>query len=74
MYLHRKLEFPELLELLVIHTNRFSRMMIYGEKYSGEYEICKRTIETIQNEIIARQPSTFNHISGYAISNDRLTK
>jgi hypothetical protein len=30
--------------------------MIYGETYVGEYKICKRTIELVQNEIISRQP------------------
>ena len=56
MYLHRKLENPELIDLLVIHTNRLTQIMIYGETYFGEYEICKRTIEVVQNEIISRQP------------------
>ncbi len=56
MYLHRKLENLELIDLLVIHTNRLTQIMIYGETYVGEYETCKRTIELIQNEIISRQP------------------
>ncbi len=56
MYLHRKLENLELIDLLVIHTNRLTQIMIYGETYVGEYEICKRTIELIQNEIISRPP------------------
>jgi len=30
--------------------------MIYGETYVGEYEICKRTIELVQSEIISRPP------------------
>jgi len=30
--------------------------MIYGETYVGEYNICKRTIELVQQEIISRQP------------------
>jgi hypothetical protein len=55
MYLHRKLDNPELIDLLVIHTNRLTQIMIYGETYSGEYEICKRTIELVQGEIISRQ-------------------
>lgn len=54
MYLHRKLEDPELMDLLVIHTNRLLGIMIYGETYMGEYEVCKRTIEYIQNEIFSR--------------------
>ena len=56
MYLHRKLENPELIDLLVIHTNRLTQIMIYGETYVGEYEICKRTIELVQSEIISRHP------------------
>ena len=56
MYLHRKLEYPELIDLLVIHTNRLTQIMIYGETYVGEYEICKRTIELVQSEIISRRP------------------
>ena len=56
MYLHRKLENRELIDLLVIHTNRLTQIMIYGETYFGEYEICKRTIELVQSEILYRQP------------------
>ena len=56
MYLHRKLENLELIDLLVIHTNRLTQIMIYGETYVGEYEICKRTIELVQSEIISRPP------------------
>ena len=56
MYLHRKLEYPELIDLLVIHTNRLTQIMIYGETYVGEYEICKRTIGLVQSEILSRQP------------------
>jgi len=56
MYLHRKLENPELMDLLVIHTNRFIQIMIHGETYGGEYDVCKRTIELIQAEIFSRQP------------------
>ena len=55
MYLHRKLENSELMDLLVIHTNRLTQIMIYGEIYDGEYEVCKRTIELIQDEIFLRQ-------------------
>jgi len=56
MYLHRKLRNPELIDLLAIHTNRFTQIMIHGETYVGEYEVCKRTVELIQNEIYCRQP------------------
>ena len=55
MHLHPKLEDPELIDLLAIHTNRFTQMMIYGETYIGEYDICRRTIELIQNEIHSRR-------------------
>ena len=67
MYLHRKLEYPELIDLLVIHTNRFIRIMIYGETYNGEYNICKRTIETIQSEIIARHPGSLSRVPAKGI-------
>jgi len=56
MQLHQTLENRELVDLLVIHTNRLTQIMIYGETYVGEYEICKRTIELVQNEIISRHP------------------
>lgn len=55
MYLNRKLEDPDLLDLLAIHTNRLTQMMVYGENYKGEYENCRRTIETLQNEIHFRR-------------------
>lgn len=71
MYLHRKLENSELVDLLAIHTNRLTQLMIYGETFDGEYEVCKRTIELIQNEILSRrkyilEPAinrNFNHLS-----------
>jgi hypothetical protein len=59
MYLHRKLEYAELIDLLVIHTNRLIQITIYGETYNGEYEVCKRTIELVQNEITSRQSSPY---------------
>jgi len=59
MYLHRKLENSELIDLLVIHTNRFTQIMIHGETYAGEYKVCKRTIELIQAELFSRQPSNW---------------
>jgi len=55
MYLHRKLEDSELIDLLASHTNRLTQMMIYGETYPGEYETCRSTIELIQNEILSRR-------------------
>lgn len=63
MYLHRKLEDPELIDLLAIHTNRLTQMMIYGETYSGEYEACRSTIELIQNEILSRRGFYINAAS-----------
>ena len=56
MYLHRKLENRELLDLLVIHTNRYIQIMFHGETYVGEHKVCKRTIELIQAEILSRKP------------------
>lgn len=55
MYLHRKLEDSELMDLLAAHTNRLTQIMIVGESYVGEYDVCRRTIELIQNEILARR-------------------
>ena len=55
MYLHRKLEDSELVDLVAIHTNRLTQIMIYGETYVGEYDTCRRTIEFIQNEILSRR-------------------
>ena len=74
MYLHRKLEKPELMDLLVIHTNRFTQIMIHGETYTGEYQVCKRTIELIQTEILSREPyylkPSFNN--GVKFDNSRV--
>lgn len=55
MHLHRRLEDSELFDLLSIHTNRLTQIMMYGESYTGEYETCRRTIELIQNEVMARR-------------------
>ena len=55
MYIQRKLEDSELVDLLAIHTHRLTQIMIYGESYSGEYVTCRRTIELIQNEVISRR-------------------
>ncbi len=55
MYLHRKLEDSELIDLLAAHTNRLTQIMIFGESYKGEYDTCRRTIELIQNEVLARR-------------------
>ena len=55
MYLHRKLEDSELIDLLAIHTNRLTQIMIVGEAYVGEYDACRRTIELLQNAILERK-------------------
>ena len=63
MYLHRKLEDSELIDLLAIHTNRLTQIMIYGESYLNEYDTCRRTIELIQNEVLARRGFYLNGVS-----------
>lgn len=55
MYLHRKLEDSELIDLLATHTHRLTQIMIYGESYLNEYDTCRRTIELIQNEVLSRR-------------------
>lgn len=55
MYLHRKSDNSELIDLLATHTNRLTQMMLYGETYNGEYDACRRTIELLQNEVLARK-------------------
>ena len=62
MYLHRKLEDSELIDLLAAHTNRLTQIMIFGESYSGEYDTCRRTIELIQNEVLERRGFYLNNI------------
>jgi hypothetical protein len=63
MYLHRKLEDSELIDLLAIHTHRLTQIMIYGESYVGEYQTCRRTIELIQNEVLSRRGFYINKVS-----------
>ena len=62
MYLHRKLENSELIDLLAIHTNRLTQIMIVGESYEGEYDACRRTIELIQNDILERRGFYINKV------------
>ena len=62
MYLHRKLEDSELIDLLAIHTNRLTQIMIFGESYTGEYDTCRRTIELIQNDILERRGFYINTV------------
>ena len=64
MYLHRKLESQELIDLLAIHTHRLTQIMIYGESYMGEYKTCRRTIELIQNEVYSRK-DVYRNITSY---------
>ena len=64
MYLHRKLETPELIDLLAIHTYRLTQIMIYGESYLGEYRTCRRTIELIQAEVFSRE-GCYRNITPY---------
>jgi len=63
MYLHRKLEDSELIDLLATHTNRLTQIMISGESYLREYETCRRTIELIQNEVLSRRGFYLNGLS-----------
>lgn len=62
MYLHRKLEDSELIDLLATHTNRLTQIMVFGESYPGEYDTCRRTIELIQNEVLARRGFYINSV------------
>ena len=64
MYLHRKLENRELIDLLAIHTHRLTQIMIYGESYLGEYQTCRRTIELIQDEVFSRS-DFYRNITSY---------
>jgi hypothetical protein len=73
MYLHRKLEDSELIDLLAMHTNRLTHIMIYGESYMGEYETCRRTIELIQNEVLCRRGFYSNTTSYKENYNQRST-
>ena len=62
MYLHRKLEDSELMDLLATHTHRLTQIMIFGESYLGEYNTCRRTIELIQNDILERRGFYINNV------------
>ena len=62
MYLHRKLEDSELIDLLAIHTHRLTQIMMFGETYTGEYDTCRRTIELIQNNILERKGHYLNTV------------
>ena len=63
MYLHRRLEDSELIDLLAIHTHRLTQIMIDGESYLNEYDTCRRTIELIQNEVLSRRGFYINKVS-----------
>ena len=62
MYLQRKLDDAELIDLLASHTNRLTQIMTWGETYEGEYDTCRRTIEFIQNEILQRRGFQMNSV------------
>ena len=51
MYYYEKVRQSVLMDLLAMHTNRLTQIMIKGESYPGEYDSCKLTIELIQKEI-----------------------
>jgi len=42
----------ELLDLLVYYTLRFVEILRRGERYSGEYDECKRFVERIQKRLL----------------------
>ena len=71
MYLHRKLEDSELIDLLATHTTRLTQIMKSGESYNGEYDTCRRTIELIQNDVLARRGFYLNGLDPW---NGRLTR
>ena len=54
MYFYHKVEDSVLLDLLTIHTNRLTQILIYGESYSGEYRTCKKVLELLQEEFMSR--------------------
>ena len=55
MDFYHKADDSVLLDLLAVHTNRLTQMMIYGETYKGEYNASKRIVELLQDEIITRR-------------------
>jgi hypothetical protein len=55
MDFYHKADDSVLLDLLVVHTNRLTQILIYGETNKGEYSASKRTVELLQNEIRSRR-------------------
>ena len=55
MDFYRKADDFVLLDLLAVHTNRLTQLMIYGETFKGEYSAAKHSVELLQDEILARQ-------------------
>ena len=62
MYFYQKARESVLVDLLAIHTNRLTQLMIKGETYPGEYNSCKRTIQLIQREIIYKGQIDLNTV------------
>lgn len=58
MYFYHKVDDSVLLDLLTIHTNRLTQILIYGESYSGEYRACKKVLELLQDEFMSRSKTT----------------
>ena len=55
MDFYQKADDSALLDLLAVHTNRLTQIMIYGETHQGEYIVSKRIVELLQNEIVTRR-------------------
>ena len=63
MYFYHDVDHSVLLDMLAMHTNRVTQIMIYGESYLREYETCRRNIELIQNEVLSRRGFYLNGLS-----------
>ena len=57
MYFYHDVDHSVLLDMLAMHTNRVTQIMIYGETYAGEYHACKKMVELLQKEIASRSGS-----------------
>ena len=60
MYYYEKVRQSVLIDLLAMHTNRLTQIMINGESYPGEYDSRKLTIELIQKEIRYKNSANFS--------------
>lgn len=72
MDFYHKADDSVLLDLLAVHTNRLTQMMIYGESYKGEYNASKRIVELLQNEIATRRGFYVSTASSNKIFNQSL--